>query len=97
MRFLTGAIADWSLKTRMYGKLQVRSGSNPFERVLKIIGHSEPLTGPSVQFFPGHELWTEPRSGSAAFRFEPRFRTKRNHPYPGGLYSAIENFKKRYR
>jgi hypothetical protein len=53
--------------------LQVRSGSNQFEPVLKIAGHSGPLTGPMVRFFPRHEPWTEPRSGSAAFRFEPWF------------------------
>ena len=55
------------------GKLQVHSGSNPFKLVLKIVGPSEPLTGPSVQFFPRHKLWAEPRSGSAAFRFKPWF------------------------
>ena len=68
----------WS--TYKYYNPQIRSGSNRFEPVLKITGHSEPLTGPSVRFFPGREPWTEPRSGSARFRFEPRFWTERYHP-----------------
>src|ERR1700735_3724679 len=54
-----------------YRFVQVRTRSNGFSK----------LTGSSDQFFPGHKLWTEPQSGSAAFRFEPRFRTERYHPY----------------
>jgi hypothetical protein len=51
--------------------LQVHSGLDQFEPVLKIAGHSGPLTRPSVQLFPGHKPWTEPRSGLAVFRFKP--------------------------
>ena len=38
-------------------------------------GYPEPRTGPSVWFFPGHEHWTKPQSGSGGFRFEPWFWT----------------------
>ena len=65
------------------------SGSNQFERVLAIAGQSEPLTGPTVRFSPGHEPWTEPRSGSAGFTFKPRFRPERYHSYPRSVQCVV--------
>jgi hypothetical protein len=39
------------------------------------------LTGPSVQFIPGHKLWTEPWSDSGVLPLEPRFRTEPYHSW----------------
>ena len=49
------------------------SGSDPFRTGSQNPVGSGPRTGPLVRFFPSPEPWTEPRSGSAGFRFEPRF------------------------
>jgi hypothetical protein len=49
------------------------SGSDPFRTGSPNNVDSEPRTGPMVQFSPSPEPWTGPRSGSARFRFEPRF------------------------
>jgi hypothetical protein len=52
---------------------QSGSGSDPFRTGSQNLFDSGPRTGPSVRFIPCPEPWTEPRSGSAGFRFEPRF------------------------
>jgi hypothetical protein len=55
---------------RLFRSGSVRTRSEPIRHNPR---PSEPGTGPMVRFFPRHEPWTEPWSGSAGFRFEPRF------------------------
>jgi hypothetical protein len=92
-RFKVNLILNYSIYIHylhtIYSFVQVQTGLNWFSKSLAS-GHSEPLTGPSVQFFSGHEPWTAPRSGFAGFRFEPRFWTERYHPYYDRIMSNVD-------
>src|ERR1700676_2156383 len=68
---LTKSIPQWAFDL---GKRF--SSLKRFERVLKFCGIGEPQTGLRIQSGVQPELWTELRSSSLGFRFEPKFGTE---------------------
>ena len=59
----------------------VRKGLNGSKQVLKFCGIGKPQTGLCVQSSVQPKLWTELRSSSLGFRFEPKFGTELQQHY----------------